>query len=110
MFWVGIQGMNRRVADYPEAMAGGNLLVSIASLVLGLSFVVFVYNFVVSWVRGPVAEANPWRAKTLEWQTSSPPPLENFEQPPVVTDDPYGYGVPGSVHATFRLAEESGDD
>ncbi len=110
MFWVGIQGMNRRVADYPEAMAGGNLLVSIASLVLGLSFVVFVYNFVVSWVRGPVAEANPWRAKTLEWQTPSPPPLENFEQPPVVTADPYGYGAPGSVHASFGLAEAGNND
>jgi len=41
--------MNRRVADYPEAMAGGNMLVSFASLGLGLSFVVFVHNFVVTW-------------------------------------------------------------
>lgn len=114
MFWVGIQGMNRRVADYPEAMVPGNVLVSVFSLVLGASFLVFVYNMVVSWARGRVAEANPWGARTLEWQTTSPPPLENFERPPVVTDDPYGYGVPGSVHARLGTlgapADGSGDD
>ena len=66
---------------------------------LSASFLVLIYNFIYSWARGPVAEANPWKARTLEWQTSSPPPLLNFEHQPEVTDDPYGYGVPGSVHA-----------
>ncbi|MBI2911333.1 MAG: cbb3-type cytochrome c oxidase subunit I [Chloroflexi bacterium] len=105
MFWVGLQGMNRRVADYPAPLAGGNLLVSILSFILAASFLVFVYNAVRSWVRGPRAAANPWRARTLEWQTSSPPPVENFHQPPRVLEHPYDYGVPGSVHATVGLAE-----
>ena len=66
MFFVGIQGMNRRVADYPEVMADGNMIVSLASSALGASFIVFVFNMVRSWAAGPIAEANPWRAKTLE--------------------------------------------
>ena len=110
MFWVGVQGTTRRVADYPDVIAGGYLLVTIAAYGLGMSFVVFVYNFAVCWVRGPVAEGNPWRARTLEWQTSSPPPLENLEHPQVVTDDLYGYGAPCSIHASFVLPEAAGDD
>ncbi|MDP6402648.1 MAG: cbb3-type cytochrome c oxidase subunit I, partial [SAR202 cluster bacterium] len=99
MFWVGVQGMNRRVADYPADLVGGNIAASIASFLLAASFVPFVYNMVYSWARGPQAGDNPWRARTLEWETSSPPPEENFPHPPEVLDDPYGYGVPGSVHA-----------
>ncbi|MBI4299317.1 MAG: cbb3-type cytochrome c oxidase subunit I [Chloroflexi bacterium] len=99
MFWAGIQGMNRRVADYIPDLAGINLFVSIASFFLAASFLILVYNLVRSWARGTVASASPWRARTLEWQTSSPPPLENFPHPPVVVGHPYDYGVPGSVHA-----------
>ena len=102
LFWIGVQGMNRRVADYPEEYTDANLFASIASFALGASFLVFVYNMVSSWVRGPVAGANPWGARTLEWMTSSPPPHENFDTPPVVLADPYGYGEPDSVHATFE--------
>jgi cytochrome c oxidase subunit 1 len=40
---------------------------------------------------GPAAVANPWKAKGLEWETSSPPPTENFLEPPVVTEDAYEY-------------------
>jgi cytochrome c oxidase subunit 1 len=40
---------------------------------------------------GPIAEPNPWGAKGLEWQTSSPPPTENFTQTPVVTEEAYAY-------------------
>jgi cytochrome c oxidase subunit 1 len=38
-----------------------------------------------------VASANPWGAKTLEWQTDSPPPLYNFTETPVVTRGPYAF-------------------
>ena len=104
MFWVGLQGMNRRVADYPSDMADVNLFISIASFLLAASFLVLVYNMVNSWIRGPVASANPWKAHTLEWQTSSPPPVENFLEEPVVVGSPYPYGVPGSVHAVMGIA------
>ena len=38
---------------------------------------------------GATAGSNPWQAATLEWVVSSPPPIENFAQPPQVTHDPY---------------------
>ena len=44
------------------------------------------------WRHGPIAPANPWGAKTLEWTVPNPIPLENFEVLPVVIADPYGYG------------------
>jgi cytochrome c oxidase subunit 1 len=40
---------------------------------------------------------NPWRAKGLEWQTPSPPPTQNFDETPVVTEGAYAYGPPGSA-------------
>jgi cytochrome c oxidase subunit 1 len=101
MHWPGIQGMNRRVADYPASLDAINLFISLTAFALGASFLVFFYNMVYSWFRGPVAESNPWGARTLEWQTTSPPPLENFHEPPTVVGHPYDYGVPGSTHSSF---------
>ncbi|MBM2826464.1 MAG: ctaD [Dehalococcoidia bacterium] len=110
MFSVGMQGMNRRVADYPAELAGGNFHTSIFAFLLGASFLVFVHNMVRSWAKGPKSVANPWRARTLEWQTSSPPPLENFLMEPHVVDHPYNYGVPGSVHAIVGPAGAGGQE
>lgn len=44
------------------------------------------------WIQGKQAPANPWRAIGLEWLVSSPPPIENFEELPIVIAEPYGYG------------------
>jgi len=101
MHLIGVQGMPRRVADYPEQFASWNLFISLASFVLGLSTLVFVYNVVRAWRIGPKAEANPWRAMTLEWQVSSPPPIFNFDRVPTVVGGPYEYGREGAVHGTF---------
>jgi cytochrome c oxidase subunit 1 len=54
---------------------------------------------VVSWRFGPKAGPNPWRAKTIEWLVSSPPPVFNFDQIPRVVGGPYEFGVPGARHA-----------
>jgi cytochrome c oxidase subunit 1 len=94
MFWLGIEGMRRRVADYPPELGPVNLFVSFAALNIALSVAVFAYNMVRSWRRGERAVPNPWGAQTLEWLTSSPPPIENFEHIPVVSGPPYNYGSP----------------
>src|SRR5690242_16063558 len=71
MHIIGVEGMPRRVSDYASKFAGWNMFISIASFVLGLSTLIFVYNMVSSWRGGPRATANPWRSLTLEWQGSS---------------------------------------
>jgi len=102
MHLIGIQGMPRRVAEYAQKFAAWNLFISFSAFILGLSTLVFLYNMVVSWRRGPRAAANPWRGMTLEWQVSSPPPVFNFDHVPTVVGGPYEYGVPGAVHGIFK--------
>ncbi len=112
MHWLGTLGMPRRVADYQQlaiehpSVHGWNTVITIGALLQGLGFIVFVYNMATSWRRGPIASANPWRSKTLEWMVSSPPPLFNFHDTPVVVGGPYEYGVEGAKHAL--LAGEPG--
>lgn len=90
---LGMLGMPRRVAVYAPEFQGLNVLVSIASFVLGASLLILFYNMYISLRRGQIAGPNPWRALTLEWTTTSPPPAHNFIGDPVPFDDPYGYGT-----------------
>ena len=78
------------------------MAISIASFLLGISTLVFAYNMIASWRGGPRAAANPWRALTLEWQVSSPPPIFNFDEIPQVVGGPDEYGVPGARHAVLN--------
>jgi cytochrome c oxidase subunit 1 len=65
-------------------------------VLLGLVQLVFIANLVWTLARGRRVADNPWRATTLEWTTTSPPP-ENFETLPQVRRGPYDYSVPGAV-------------
>jgi cytochrome c oxidase subunit 1 len=99
MHILGTEGMIRRVADYPPRFADLNMFISLASFGLGASVIVFLYNMITSWRFGEIAPANPWRAMTLEWLVTSPPPTFNFDEIPQVVGSPYEYGVPGAEHA-----------
>jgi cytochrome c oxidase subunit 1 len=105
MHIIGVQGMPRRVSDYAPRFADWNMFISIASFALGASTLVFLYNMITSWRRGPIAPSNPWRGLTLEWQVSSPPPIFNFDEIPQVVGGPYEYGVPGARHAVLTASE-----
>jgi len=104
MHILGTEGMPRRVADYAPKFADLNMFISIASFGLGASALVFLYNMITSWRSGEPAPSNPWRAMTLEWQVSSPPPIFNFDEIPQVVGSPYGYGTPGAQHAILAPA------
>ena len=93
MHIVGMLGMPRRVAVYDPAFTDFNRLISFSAFVLGFSTFIVIYNIIRSYFHGPVAGANPWRALTLEWATTSPPPPTNFDDDPIPYEDPYGYGT-----------------
>jgi cytochrome c oxidase subunit I len=94
MHWLGLQGMNRRIAEYEPRFAAVNFVITLGSYVLAVSTIPFLINAVWSWSKGKVAGPNPWNSLTLEWKTSSPPPVENFDVDPVLTTGPYDYGYP----------------
>jgi cytochrome c oxidase subunit 1 len=79
-FGLGILGMTRRIATYPanEGFNTLNLVSSIGAGILGLAFLLFLYNIYISARRKVPAPPNPWDAFTLEWATSSAPPRYNF--------------------------------
>jgi cytochrome c oxidase subunit 1 len=86
MHWSGLLGMPRRVYTYPAGLGLElpNLLSSIGAFVVATSVLLFVVNGLVSLYLGAIAGPNPWGAPTLEWATSSPPPVYNFAHLPVV--------------------------
>jgi len=90
---VGLAGMPRRVASYDPEFAFWNVLASLGAFLLGMSTLPFILNIVSSWIQGKPAPTNPWRAIGLEWLVASPPPVENFEEIPIVVAGPYGYGT-----------------
>jgi len=83
---LGLMGMPRRVYTYHDLPYWGdmNLISTVGSLILGLSVIVFVWNIIASLRSGIPAGNNPWNAWTLEWATTSPPPVHNFDLVPPV--------------------------
>ena len=101
---LGLQGMLRRISSYEPQYANWNIIASLGAFLLGVSIVPFIANIVVSWLQGAKATKNPWLATGLEWTVSSPPPKENFNEIPVVDDQPYDYGK--AKYSDPRLANE----
>jgi cytochrome c oxidase subunit 1 len=82
----GILGMPRRIYTY-EADRGWmiwNMLISSGAVLQTIGTLLFVYNMVWSYFKGPIAGPDPWDAWTLEWSTPSPPPVYNFAVTPTV--------------------------
>lgn len=90
---LGLMGMNRRIALYDPQFQPLNQLSTYGAYLLAVSTFPFVINVFWSLFKGEKAGRNPWRAYTLEWQTASPPIIENFEEEPVLWAGPYDYGA-----------------
>jgi cytochrome c oxidase subunit I len=91
MFILGWEGMPRRYYDYLPKYHAGHLISTIGSWILATGIILMLWNLLRSMRSGEAAGNNPWGGTTLEWQTTSPPPTENFEQVPEVTTGPYDY-------------------
>jgi cytochrome c oxidase subunit 1 len=95
---VGLRGMRRRIVDYDAALGieGGQMLITIAGFVIAISVLIMIVNLIYSARRGEIAERNPWRSRSPEWQIPSPIPEVSYAQPFQVVGEPYDYGLPDS--------------
>jgi len=104
MHYLGFLGVPRRyyalgeTAFIPHSAHVANEVITIAALIVGVAQLVFFYNMIWSYFRGPKADPNPWGATTLEWQTPHTPPEHGNWGPklPVVYRWAYDYSVPGA--------------
>jgi len=90
-FLMGAKGMPRRYHVYDPEFQVYHVISTVGSWVLAVGVILMAYYLIQSIRKGEKAPSNPWGALTLEWQTTSPPILENFEITPTVTCGPYEY-------------------
>src|SRR5262249_27624114 len=90
---LGYLGMPRRYHTYPAEFQVLNVMSSAGATVLGLGFLLPAFYFIWSMRYGKDASMNPWGAVGLEWETSSPPPVENFHKTPTVGGAAYDYNL-----------------
>ena len=95
MFILGWQGLPRRYYDYPPEFQALNVVSTVGSWIVAVGLILLFTNLLRSARKGALAGMNPWGGTTLEWRTQSPPPEENFEEIPVVTEGPYVYKPAG---------------
>jgi cytochrome c oxidase subunit I len=86
MHFLGLDGMPRRIPDYPDAFAHYNKIATMGYMVMVAGMAIFFVNLIWSLFAGKKAPANPWGegATTLEWTLPSPPPYHQFEQLPKI--------------------------
>src|SRR5215217_1913416 len=84
--FLGLAGMPRRIADYPDAFAGWNMVSSIGSFISAAGALVFFFGVAQAFIQKLRAAENPWGAcaTTLEWTLPSPPPFHQFNELPLI--------------------------
>jgi cytochrome c oxidase subunit 1 len=85
--FLGLAGMPRRVADYPDAFSDWNYVSSIGAFIAGFGVIVFLGTMAQAFIAKRKAGDNPWGvgATTLEWTLPSPPPFHTYNELPRIT-------------------------
>jgi cytochrome c oxidase subunit 1 len=99
MLVLGMQGMPRRYYDHLPGFHLGHLIATVGSWIMVAGLLLMVMNLVRGLFRKVEIPANPWGGVTLEWTVPSPPPVENFDVLPVITEDPYRFNPPSEEEA-----------
>ncbi|MCT9811931.1 cytochrome c oxidase subunit I [Acidovorax sp. Be4] len=105
MHYLGVLGMPRRYYNYdnyqfiPASAHALNAFITVAAIIVGVAQLLFIFNLAWSAWRGRRADANPWRAASLEWQPPETPPGHGNwgEHVPVAYRGAYAYSVPGAA-------------
>jgi cytochrome c oxidase subunit I len=90
-FVLGTHGMPRRYYNYQPQFTAYHRLSSIGSMIMASGFIMVAIYLIRSLRHGALAPVNPWGGNSNEWKCPSPPPHDNFSEPPP-TEDPYEYG------------------
>jgi cytochrome c oxidase subunit 1 len=90
-FLLGYLGMPRRYYEYPAEFQVLNVMSTAGASILAVGYILPLAYLLNSLRYPATAGPNPWNATGLEWQTASPPPVHNFDEPPIVTNEPYDY-------------------
>jgi cytochrome c oxidase subunit 1 len=83
---LGLSGMPRRIYTYQPGLGWStyNLISTIGAFILGAGILVTIANVARNYKNGRIAGPDPWKGNTLEWFTTSPPPVNNFDTIPRV--------------------------
>ena len=94
-FILGYLGMPRRYYEYPPEFQVLNVMSTAGASILAVGYILPLCYLLWSLRKPADAGPNPWHATGLEWQTSSPPPTDNFDRLPIVKEGPYAYSPDG---------------
>jgi cytochrome c oxidase subunit I+III len=99
MHILGLLGMPRRIYTYGPEMGWGplNMVATVGSFIAALGTAIFFANAIWSYWRGAVSGPDPWEAPTLEWATTSPPAVYNFDRIPQVVDETPLWSAPDAL-------------
>ena len=108
--WLGVIGMPRRYATYltSDGFGWGNMLSTLGSIVLALSFIPFIWNIYYTHRKGVKTTLNdPWGyGRSLEWATASPFPRHNFTSIPRIRSESPAFDLNHPEFATAVAAKK----
>ena len=109
MHLLGLAGMPRRIAEYAQnpEWHTANVVATVGAFFIAISTLPFIYNVLRSMRHGELAGSDPWEANSLEWWTTSPPPVYNFASLPPIRSERPVLDMRLEAQARERLEQEA---